>query len=172
MFEPKKNKLLKSNKEISADKVRLILENGDMVGIVSLDYALSMAEKSKLDLVEIAPQSSPPVCKVLDFGKFKYAYKKKTYNTKKKQKTISLKEIKFRPNIGQNDFNIKLKNIIKFLKNGNKVKVSLWFRGREMSHIQLGKDLFNRIIDAIDVHGKLELEPKIDGKNMIMIFIP
>ena len=168
----KKNKLLKSNKEISADKVRLILENGDMVGIVSLDYALSMAEKSKLDLVEIAPQSSPPVCKVLDFGKFKYAYKKKTYNTKKKQKTISLKEIKFRPNIGQNDFNIKLKNIIKFLKNGNKVKVSLWFRGREMSHIQLGKDLFNRIIDAIDVHGKLELEPKIDGKNMIMIFIP
>lgn len=167
----KKNKFPRANREITADQVRLVAENGDMIGVVSLADAFSMAEKAKLDLVEISPQSKPPVCKILDFGKYKYESKKRNQDAKKKQKTISLKEIKFRPNIGQNDFDVKLKKIIKFLEGGDKVKVSLWFRGREMAHTDVGKELFGRVIEAVGDNGKLELEPKMEGKQMMMVFV-
>lgn len=168
----KKNKFPRSNREITADQVRLVAENGDMIGVVSLEDAFAQAEKAKLDLVEISPQSKPPVCKILDFGKYKYESKKRSQDAKKKQKTTSLKEMKFRPNIGQNDFDVKLKKIVKFLESGDKVKVSLWFRGREMAHTDVGRELFNRVIEAVGENGKLELEPKMEGKQMMMVFVP
>jgi translation initiation factor IF-3 len=143
-----------------------------MVGIVSLYEALSKAEKASLDLVEISPQAEPPVCKMMDFGKFKYEAKKKSQEAKKKQKVTSIKEVKFRPNIGQNDFDVKVRSIIKFVENGDKVKVSLWFKGREIVHNELGMQLFNKIIDATAEYAKVESEPKMEGKQMMMMLAP
>lgn len=168
----KKNNLPKANRDIRASQVRLVAENGDMIGVVPIEQALQKAQNAGLDLVAISPNVDPPVCKILDFGKFKYESKKRTQDSKKKQKTISLKEVKFRPNIGQNDFDVKLRAILKFLGNGDKVKVSLWFRGREITHNEVGKELFSRVIESVGEEGKLELEPKMEGKQMMMIFVP
>ncbi len=143
-----------------------------MVGIVSISEALIAASKNGLDLVEISPNVDPPVCKILDFGKFKYETKKKLQGGKKKQKTISLKEMKFRPNIGSGDLDIKIRNIIKFLDDGDKVKVSMMFRGREIVHNQLGHAVFRKIIDTAGEKAKIEYEPKLEGKQMIMIMVP
>lgn len=168
----KKNNLPRANRDIRAEQVRLVAENGDMIGVVSFDEAMQKAKAANLDLVAISPNVNPPVCKILDFGKFKYEAKKRSQDSKKKQKTISLKEVKFRPNIGQNDFDVKLKSIFKFLSHGDKVKVSLWFRGREITHNEVGKELFDRVIERVGEEGKLELEPKMEGKQMMMIFVP
>lgn len=168
----KKNSLPKANRDINAKQVRLVAENGDMLGVVPFEEALSKAQDAKLDLVAISPQVDPPVCKILDFGKFKYEAKKRVQDSKKKQKTTSLKEVKFRPNIGQNDFDVKLRNILKFLSQGDKVKVTLWFRGREVSHSEVGRELFSKVIERVGEDGKLELAPKMEGKQMMMIFVP
>ncbi len=142
-----------------------------MVGIVSFPEALSAAINVGLDLVEISPQADPPVCKILDFGKFKYEAKKKIQEAKKKQKVIVLKEIKFRPNIGIGDFEVKMRSIIKFLDEGDKVKISLTFKGREIVHNDIAMTLFKRIIEAAGEHAKLELEPKLEGRQMMMIMV-
>jgi translation initiation factor IF-3 len=143
-----------------------------MVGVVPLVEALRRAEVARLDLVEISPQAEPPVCKILDFGKYKYDIKKRLQDSRKKQKVVSLKEVKFRPNIGQNDFEVKMRSIEKFLNEGDKVKVSLWFRGREMAHAEIGRQLFDRILEAVGENAKLELAPKMEGKQIMMILVP
>lgn len=140
-----------------------------MVGIVSLHEGLKQAQDAGLDLVEISPTSEPPVCKILDFGRFKYDIKKRSQDAKKKQKTISLKEMKFRPNIGQGDFDVKVRNIKKFLNDGDKVKITLQFKGREIVHNELALGLFKKIIEQTPNEGKVELEPKLEGKQMIMV---
>ena len=172
MSKSKKDNLPKANKDIRAKEVRLVAEDGEMLGVMSIFDALKKAEIAGLDLVEISPQAEPPVCKMMDFGRFKYESKKKMQESKKKQKVIVLKEVKFRPNIGQNDFDVKVRNIHKFLQDGDKVKVSLWFRGREIVHNEMGKLLFQKVIDAVGEGAKLELEPKMEGKQMMMIMVP
>ena len=142
-----------------------------MVGVVPFAEAMHCANIAGLDLVEISPQADPPVCKILDFGKFKYEAKKKSQDAKKKQKTISLKEIKFRPNIGIGDFDVKMRNILKFLEDGDKVKVSLQFKGREIVHNEIAKQLFAKIIERAGDVAKLELEPKLEGRQMMMIMV-
>lgn len=162
----------RANREIKAEHVRLVNENGEMLGVVKLESAIFTASRASLDLVEISPQADPPVCKIMDFGKYKYESKKRLQDSRKKQKTISVKEMKFRPNIGIGDFNIKVRNIRKFLEDGDKVRVSLWFRGREIVHNELGAQLMQRIISELEDIAKLELEPKIEGKQMLMIMAP
>ena len=168
----KKDNFPRANREIKAMQVRLVAEDGEMVGVVPLVEALRRAELARLDLVEISPQADPPVCKILDFGKYKYDIKKRLQDSRKKQKVTVLKEVKFRPNIGQNDFDVKMRSIEKFLNEGDKVKVSLWFRGREMAHSELGRQLFDRIIEAVGENAKLELAPKMEGKQIMMILVP
>jgi translation initiation factor IF-3 len=142
-----------------------------MIGIVSLEVAVKMAAEKALDLVEISPQGDPPVCKILDFGKFKYEAKKKANEARKKQKVVELKEIKLRPNIGQNDYDVKLRSIVKFIGEGDKVKVTLRFKGREMAHQEIGMNLLIRLQnDLVDVV-KVELSPRLEGKQMLMILV-
>ncbi len=153
-------------------QVRLVDENGEMVGIVRLDEALRAAAAVSLDLVEISPQAEPPVCKIMDFGRHKYESKKRSQEAKKKSKTIQIKEVKFRPNIGQGDFDVKVRNIRKFIEDGDKVKASLWFRGREIVHSAIGHTIMQRIVAGTEDVAKLELEPKFEGKQMLMILVP
>lgn len=150
----------------------MVDEQGEMVGIVNIREALERAERTGLDLVEISPNAVPPVCKILDFGKFKYENKKRVHDLKKKQKVVVLKEIKFKLNIGQGDFDTKLRKIREFLEEGDKVKVSLWFKGREIVHNEIGMRLFERIIAALGDTAKIELAPKMEGKQIMMIVIP
>jgi translation initiation factor IF-3 len=142
-----------------------------MIGVVSLEVAMKKAVEKNLDLVEMSPQAEPPVCKILDFGKFKYEAKKKANEARKKQKIVELKEIKLRPNIGQNDYEVKLRSVIKFISDGDKVKITLRFRGREMAHQDIGLNLLQRLQqDVIDI-AKAELPPKLDKKQMLMILV-
>ncbi|GAB4162771.1 MAG: translation initiation factor IF-3 [Rickettsiaceae bacterium] len=145
---------------------------GGMVGIVSLQKALQMATEAGLDLVEISPNAEPPVCKILDFSRFKYDAKKKQQESKKKQKKVTLKEMKFKVNIGQGDLDVKLNKIKKFLEDGDKVKVSLWFKGREIVHRDKGKELFDKILQQLGTIAKLEAEPKMEGKQILMVLAP
>lgn len=128
-----------------------------------------LASRAKLDLVEISPNAEPPVCKLLDFGKYKYELQKKQHQSRKNQKIIELKEVKFRPNIGENDFAVKVKHILKFLEHGDKVKVSLQFRGREITHPELAAELFQRIKEKVEDHAKIDQEPKMEGRQMLML---
>ncbi|UCM93399.1 MAG: translation initiation factor IF-3 [Rickettsia endosymbiont of Cimex lectularius] len=162
----------KANREIKVNQVRLVDENGNMLGIVSIKNALEQAEKAGLDLVEISPNAEPPVCKILDFGKFKYESKKRVHDAKKKQKIIVLKEMKFKPNISQGDFNVKLRKIKDFLKEGDKVKISLWFKGREIIHNDIGMKLFDRISLELEGLAKIDSAPKMEGKQVIMLVSP
>ena len=143
-----------------------------MLGLVKLNKALEMAEKVGLDLVEVSPHAKPPVCKILDYGKFKFEAQKKAAKARKKQKIIDIKEVKFRPNIDTNDFNIKIKNVIKFLTAGDKVKITLRYRGREMAHRELGIKILNNIKEETKQQAKVELEPKLEGRQAIMILAP
>lgn len=152
--------------------MRLIDHNGNMIGVLPFMDALKKAELVGMDLVEISPNVSPPVCKILDFGKYKYEMKKKNNDAKKKQKVVSLKEVKFRLNIGNNDFEVKIRNIVKFLEDGDKVKVSLQFKGREITHNDLGMKVFERIIEAMGESAKIETEPRMEGKQIMMIVSP
>lgn len=140
-----------------------------MLGVMSLREALSQAEAAGLDLVEISPTAEPPVCKILDFSRFKYDAKKKKQEAKKKQKKTALKEMKFKVNIGQGDFDVKLNKIKKFLEDGDKVKVSLWFKGREIVHKDKGQEVFDKIIEGLGELAKLDMEPRMEGKQIIMV---
>ncbi|MEY3197168.1 MAG: Translation initiation factor [Pseudomonadota bacterium] len=172
MSKSKKDNFPKANRDIRAREVRLVGADGEMIGVVSIEEAMRKASEAGLDLVEISPQAEPPVCKILDFGKYKYESKKRLQDSKKKQKVVVLKEVKFRPNIGQHDFDIKVRHIEKFLAEGDKVKVSLWFRGREIVHNEIGAELFKRIIEVVGDKSKLELEPRLEGKQIMMIMVP
>ena len=143
-----------------------------MIGVVTISEAMFAASRAGLDLVEISPTVDPPVCKILDFGKFKYDAKKKLQDAKKKQKIVSLKEMKFRPNIGSGDFDIKMRNIMKFLEDGDKVKVAILFKGREIVHQELGHNILRKITESIGENAKIEYEPKMEGKQMIMVIAP
>jgi translation initiation factor IF-3 len=168
----KKSKFPKSNREIKSEKVRLVNTEGEMIGVVSLNKAMQMAAEVNLDLVEISPNAEPPVCKILDFSRFKYDAKKKQQESKKKQKKTSLKEMKFKVNIGQGDLDVKLNKIRKFLEEGDKVKISLWFKGREIIHRDKGKELFDKILASLDNMAKIESEPKMEGKQILMVLSP
>ncbi|MDH3665866.1 MAG: translation initiation factor IF-3 [Paracoccaceae bacterium] len=160
------------NRQIRVPEVRLIDQDGENVGVVTPETGVEMAEEVGLDLVEISPGASPPVCKIMDLGKFKYEQQKKAAEAKKKQKTIEIKEVKFRPNIDTHDYDVKMRSVTKFLGEGDKVKVTLRFRGREMAHQELGRDLLQKIAGEIEEIGKIEAMPKMEGRQMIMVVAP
>ncbi|MBL6621830.1 MAG: translation initiation factor IF-3 [Rickettsiales bacterium] len=168
----KKNNFPRSNEQIQADKVRLIDEKGNMLGVLTLRDAIYKAKNVNLDLVEVSPNAEPPVCKIIDYGKYKYEIQKKSSDAKKKQKTVDIKEIKIRPNIGENDYTTKLKAAVKFLEAGNKVKVSMRFRGREISKQDIAKNMFLRIKQDTENFGKIEVEPKMEMRQLLMIIAP
>jgi len=143
-----------------------------MVGVVSIREALMAAEEAGLDLVEISPNADPPVCKILDFGKFKYEQQKKAAEARKKQKVIEVKEIKLRPNIDDNDYNIKMRNARRFLEEGDKVKLTMRFRGREMAHQDLGMNILMRVRDEMEDLAKVEQMPRLEGRQMVMVISP
>lgn len=160
------------NEQIRVPTIRLIDQNGEMIGVISPREALRMAEEVGLDLVEISPNAEPPVCKILDAGKYKYELQKKAAEARKKQKVVEIKEIKIRPLIGDHDYQVKLKAALRFLEEGNKVKVTMRFRGRELSNQKLGYDLLNRFKEDLATKGKVEMEPKSEGKQVIMVIGP
>jgi translation initiation factor IF-3 len=160
------------NQEIATAQVRLIDEQGENVGVVSTADALARAEEVGLDLVEVSPGADPPVCKILDYGRFKYQDQKKKSEARKKQKVIEVKEIKMRPNIDQHDYDVKMRSINRFIGEGDKVKVTMRFRGREMVHQELGLKVLNRVREEIDEIAKVEQFPKMEGRQMIMIVAP
>jgi translation initiation factor IF-3 len=164
--------LPKANLEISALTVRLIGEDGETIGIVSTKEALKIAESKGLDLVEVSPTGNPPVCKILDFGKYKYEAKKKIHDARKKQKVIEIKEIKLRPCIGNNDYEVKLRAIQKFIAEGDKVKITLKFKGREITHQEIGMNVLERLKNDTQEFAKLELAPKMEGKQILMVLAP
>ncbi|MCB1479055.1 MAG: translation initiation factor IF-3 [Tepidamorphaceae bacterium] len=160
------------NGEIDSPKVQLIGAEGENLGEMSPADAIALAEEAGLDLVEIAPNSTPPVCKILDFGKYKYQAQKRANEARKKQKTIEVKEIKMRPNIDIHDYDVKMKNMRRFFDEGDKVKVTLRFRGREMAHQELGMQLLHRVKEDVTEIAKVEYEPKLEGRQMIMVLAP
>ncbi|MGR3462024.1 MAG: translation initiation factor IF-3 [Roseovarius sp.] len=160
------------NDRIRAEEIRLIGADGENVGVVSPARAIEMAEEVGLDLVEISPNATPPVCKIMDFGKFKYEQQKREAEARKKQKTIEVKEVKFRPGTDTHDYEVKMRNVLKFLEGGDKVKITLRFRGREMAHQNLGRDLLERIAGDVEGVGRIENMPKMEGRQMIMIIGP
>ena len=162
----------RANKEITAPEVRLIDASGENVGVVALDDAIERAYEAGMDLVEISPNSDPPVCKITDHGKLKYEAQKKKAEARKKQKTIELKEIKMRPNIGQHDYDVKMLSINRFLEEGDKVKVTMRFRGREMAHQEIGMNVLNRVRDDLGEIIKIEQWPKMEGRQMTMVMAP
>ncbi|MCX9156046.1 translation initiation factor IF-3 [Niveibacterium sp. 24ML] len=160
------------NGEINVSEVRLVGEDGEQLGIVQTRQALEMAEEAGLDLVEIAPLAKPPVCKLMDFGKFKYQESKKAHEAKLKQKQIQVKEVKLRPGTDENDYQIKLRNMTRFLQDGDKVKVTLRFRGREMAHQEFGVRQLERIKADLEAVGMVEQFPKLEGRQMVMVLAP
>ena len=162
----------RTNNRINSPEVQVISSDGDNLGIIKTNDAISRAKEEGLDLIEIAPNANPPVCKIMDMGKFKYDQQKKASKAKKNQKKIELKEIKLRPVTETHDYNFKLKNAQKFLSKGDKVKFTIKFKGRELQHSNLGHDLMNKIQEDIKLVGKVEMNPKFDGKQMIMVIQP
>ncbi len=160
------------NDEIDVPKVRVIDAEGENHGVISLEDALEIAEEAGLDLVEVSPQVSPPVCKVLDYGKYKYEQQKKANETRKKQKIIEVKEIKMRPGIDEHDYQVKMRSVKKFLDNGDKVKMTIRFRGREMAHHDLGLKVLLRVRDELEVVIKIEQTPRSEGRLMVMVIAP
>ena len=160
------------NDRIRSTEIRLIGADGDNVGVVSPERGMELADEAGLDLVEISPNATPPVCKIMDFGKFKYEQQKRESEARKKQKTIEVKEVKFRPNTDIHDYEVKMRNVTRFLEGGDKVKVTLRFRGREMAHQNLGRDLLERVADDIQELGKVESMPRMEGRQMVMMIGP
>jgi translation initiation factor IF-3 len=160
------------NDDIAVMRVRLVDERGNMVGVVGRNDALTMASDAGLDLVEIAPNADPPVCKILDFGKYKYEEQKKKNEARKKQKIIEVKEIKLRPSIDDHDYDVKMRSMVKFIEEGDKVKVTMRFRGRELAHQELGMDVLVRVRDDLDEIAKVEQMPRMEGRQMIMVMSP
>ncbi|MBK9949966.1 MAG: translation initiation factor IF-3 [Candidatus Competibacteraceae bacterium] len=166
------NNELRLNDEITGREVRLIDQDGEQAGIVSLLQAKRMAEEAELDLVEISPNAKPPVCRIMDYGKYRFELAKKQNEARKKQKQIQVKEIKFRPGTDEGDYQVKLRNLIRFLNEGDKAKVTLRFRGREMAHQDLGINLLKRVEDDLASYGAVEQRPRLEGRQMVMTIAP
>ena len=160
------------NEDITYEQIRLVSDSGEQLGILSPDEARKVAEERGMDLVEIAPNAEPPVCRLMDYGKYLYASAKKKQESKKKQKQITVKEIKFRPGTDIGDYDIKVRNLTKFLDAGNKVKVTLRFRGREMAHQELGMEMLKRVEEDLKKIGIVEQMPKMEGRQMVMVLAP
>ena len=160
------------NREIRAKEVRVIDPEGKQLGILAVSEALRLAINVELDLVEVSSKSEPPVCRIMDYGKFKYQQSKKAHDAKKKQAVVHLKEVKMRPKTEEHDFQFKLRHIERFLKEGNKTKVTVVFRGRELAHPDLGRNMLSRITEEAKEWGKVEQGPKFEGRNFIMVLTP
>ena len=163
---------MRINEEIRIKEVRVTSASGEQLGIMATRDALRMAEEQHLDLVEVAPKARPPVSRIMDFGKYRYEQQKREKEARKKQKVITIKEVKLRPNIEQHDFDVKLKNAIRFIDEGNKVKVTIMFRGRELSHPELGQELLDKVAERVSDFATLERAAKLEGKNMTMVLSP
>lgn len=163
---------LRVNDEIVSQEVRLVSATGEALGVVPLSQARQLASEAELDLVEISPKSDPPVCKIMNYGKYRYELQKKKNEAKKKQKVVELKEIQIRPGIDQHDFDVKMRAAEKFLRGGDKVKVTMRFRGREINHQSLGLDVLNRVIEGLSEISKVDSHPKLDGKQYLMVLAP
>ncbi len=168
----KKEEKIRINKFIRSPEVRLVGEDGQQVGIIKLEEAIGLAEDKGLDLVEVAPNSNPPVCRIMDYGKYKYIQAQKAKKARKKQTTIVIKEMKMRPKIDVHDYEIKKKHIIRFLEKKCKVKVTIMFRGREMTHTELGRELLDRLANDLNELAEVESNPILDGRNMVMVLSP
>ena len=160
------------NERITATEVRVIDQEGEQVGVVSIEEANGIASEASLDLVEISPNAEPPVCRIMDYGKFRFEESKKLQTAKKKQKQTQVKEIKFRPGTDIGDYNIKLRKLVAFLEEGDRTKVTLRFRGREMAHQELGLELLQRVKADLEEYGTVEQEPKMEGRLMVMVLAP
>nr|WP_255471661.1 translation initiation factor IF-3 [Poseidonocella sp. HB161398] len=160
------------NGRIRAPEIRLIGADGENVGLCTPARGMELAERAGLDLVEISPNAAPPVCKIMDFGKYKYETQKRESEARKKQKIIEVKEVKFRPGTDTHDYDVKMKNVFKFLEKGDKVKITLRFRGREMAHQNLGRELLERVAEDVKEIGKVENMPKMEGRQMVMMIGP
>ncbi|HHW04110.1 MAG TPA: translation initiation factor IF-3 [Thermoanaerobacterales bacterium] len=167
-----KEKEIQVNHEIKAKEVRVIDPNGQQLGIMSLKEALRHAQEAQMDLVKIVPDAKPPVCKIMDYGKFKYEQSKREKEARKNQRVINIKEIRMNPNIEEHDFQVRVKNALRFLKDGDKVKVTIKFRGREITHTKLGEDVLKKMADSVQEVGYIEKQPLIEGRNMVMILSP
>jgi translation initiation factor IF-3 len=163
---------VRRNDEIATPEVRVIGAGGDQVGVMAIGDALGLAQKADLDLVEVAPNSEPPVCRVMDYGKFVFEQSKKAQSARRKQKQIHVKEVKFRPGTEEGDYQIKLRNLIRFLTAGDKTKVTLRFRGREMAHKELGAEILQRVQKDLQEFGVVEQFPLLEGRQMIMVIAP
>ncbi|MEP1577168.1 MAG: translation initiation factor IF-3 [Roseibium album] len=162
----------RTNQEIRVREVQLIDHEGANRGVISTEEAMEIAMDAGLDLVEIQPNANPPVCKILDYGRYKYQAQKKAAETRKKQKTVEIKEIKMRPNIDTHDYEVKMRNMLRFFNDGDKVKVTLRFRGREMAHQDLGMNLLNKVREETSEIAKVESSPKLEGRQMVMVLAP
>ncbi|MDD3650413.1 translation initiation factor IF-3 [Immundisolibacter sp.] len=167
-----KEKKLRVNEEITASSVRLIGAEGEQIGVVSRMRALEAAEEAGLDLVEISPTAEPPVCRIMDFGKYLYTESKKQQVAKRNQKQIQVKEVKFRPQTDEGDYQVKLRNLIRFFEEGDKAKITLRFRGREMAHQELGRQLLQRLEDDLKGVAVVEQYPRLEGRQMVMVMSP
>jgi len=171
-FKNSRKPLHRINSQIRNEEVRVLLDDGEQLGVMKTQDAIDVAKDRKMDLVEIAPNNNPPVCKIIDYGKFKYQEQKKKNEAKKKQKTIETKELKLRPGTGDHDYQVKIKNAQKFLKEGNRVKFSLRFKGREMEHSNLGIDMLKRVKSDLEELIRVEMEPKIEGRQAFLVVAP
>ena len=162
----------RTNDRIRVPEIRLIGADGENIGVVTPARGIALAQEAGLDLVEISPNAVPPVCKIMDLGKFKYEQQKREAEARKKQKTIEIKEIKFRPGTDDHDYDVKMRSVMRFLEDGDKVKITLRFRGREMAHQNLGMELLNRVRDDVGEAGKIESMPKLEGRQMVMMIAP
>ncbi len=160
------------NEQIEAEKIRVVDADGEMVGVISKEEGIEIAYEAGLDLVEVSPNADPPVCKVLDYGKFKYEAQKKANEARKKQKVIDVKEIKMRPGIDEHDYQVKMRSVKRFLGDGDKVKMTIRFRGREMAHQELGMKVLDRVREDVDELAKVEQFPKSEGRLMTMVIAP
>ena len=166
------NKRVRRNEEIEASEVRVIDSAGEQAGVMSLAAAIDLAKDESLDLVEVAPTADPPVCRIMDFGKYLFEQNKKAQSAKRKQKQVHVKEIKFRPGTDEGDYQIKLRKLVQFLESGDKTKVTLRFRGREMAHKELGAQLLARVRDDLEEYGTVEQMPQMEGRQMVMVIGP
>ncbi|MFA5530349.1 MAG: translation initiation factor IF-3 [Thiohalomonadaceae bacterium] len=160
------------NEQINVPEVRLVGKDGEQIGVVSIAQALQIAADAELDLVEVAPQAKPPVCRIMDYGKFLFEEGKKAQAAKKKQKQVQVKELKFRPGTDVGDYQVKLRNLLKFLDEGDRVKVTLRFRGREMAHQELGIQMLRRLESDVQEQGVVEQQPRLEGRQMVMVIAP
>ncbi|MGH9579598.1 MAG: translation initiation factor IF-3 [Terriglobales bacterium] len=163
---------MRRNEEIDSRQLRVIGADGQMIGVMTREQALEMAVAQELDLVEVSPNAEPPVCRILDFGKFLFEQNKKAHAARRKQKQIQVKEIKFRPGTEEGDYQVKLRNLIRFLTEGDKAKVTLRYRGREMAHQELGFKLLQRVQQDLQEHGAVEQMPRLEGRQLVMVISP